>query len=260
MKTILKLSAELLLLSLAALRAPAAEIRSPVVVELFTSEGCSSCPPADTLLTRLEQQQPVAGAEIIALGQHVDYWDHLGWRDSFSSPQFTARQQRYAGAFRKDGAYTPQMVIDGRVEFVGSDARRALSAIAEEARTPKAAVSLSRGPAGTPHQVALQVRVENVPSASAGDATEVLLAITEDGLHSSVSSGENSGRKLIHSAVVRNLRPIGAVAPQQSAAFVAQPVVKLEGGWKRENLRAVVIVQQRNSRRILGAASVSLAE
>ena len=257
MKLILKLFSGLLALSLAFPQAPAAEKRSPVVVELFTSEGCSSCPPADLLLTRLEQQQPVAGAEIVALGQHVDYWDNLGWRDLFSSPLFTARQERYAGAFRKESAYTPQMVIDGRVEFVGSDTRRAVAAINEAARASKATVSLTPHAAG-PRQIALQIRVDDVPALAARDSAEVLLAITEDSLQSNVSSGENSGRKLVHNAVVRDLKSIGPVAPQQSPSCAAQPVVKILGGWKRENLRAVVVVQERNSRRVLGAAQVRL--
>src|SRR5213594_3831029 len=108
----------------AALLMRAAE-RGPVLVELFTSEGCSSCPPADALLARLEKSQPVAEAEIIVLSEHVDYWNRLGWRDPFSSVEFTLRQQRYTEGFRRDGAYTPQMVVDGRVEFVGSDERQA---------------------------------------------------------------------------------------------------------------------------------------
>ena len=99
--------------------------RTPVVVELFTSEGCSSCPPADQLLTKLEAEQPVENAEIIALEQHVDYWDNGSWTDPFSSNSATTRQYDYARALGNGNAYTPQMVVDGRAQFVGSSERQA---------------------------------------------------------------------------------------------------------------------------------------
>src|ERR1700740_3008697 len=103
-----------------------ATARTPVLIELFTSEGCSDCPPADALLEKLDRSQPLRNVEMVVLSEHVDYWDDIGWKDPFSSHEFSIRQSDYAHRFRLDGAYTPQMVVDGDAQFVGSDERRAI--------------------------------------------------------------------------------------------------------------------------------------
>lgn len=231
--------------------------RVPVLVELFTSEGCSSCPPADDLLARLEESQPVAGAEIIALGQHVDYWNRLGWADPFSSAAFSQRQYDYAEAFDRDGVYTPQMIVDGRAEFPGGNQAKARAAIAEAARSPKVNVSLSLLPGETNgDRMTLKVAIEKLPVLNAGDEAEVWLAIAESGLSTSVPRGENAGRTLRHAGVVRQLSVIGSA--RSGTDFSAQPAVAMQQGWRRKHLRAVVFVQERVGRRVLGAASLRL--
>ncbi|TLM94017.1 DUF1223 domain-containing protein [Hymenobacter jeollabukensis] len=222
--------------------------RVPVVVELFTSEGCSSCPAADAALRELETTQPVAGAEIIALGQHVDYWNRLGWHDPFSAPQFTERQRGYARAFNIN-SYTPQAVVNGRAELVGSQRSRLLEAVAQAARQPRATVALA---AAGPGQ--LTVRVRDLP-AGTGAAT-VLLALTETGLASQVGRGENDGRQLRHAAVVRALRPLGPVGAD--GQFAATVPLRLDAGWQRGHLRAVVLVQAAATQHIVGVADLPL--
>ena len=235
---------------------------TPVIVELFTSEGCSSCPPADQLLSRLDKEQSIPGANIIALSQHVDYWNQLGWRDPYSSAQFSARQSSYAEAFGRDGVYTPQMVVDGHLEFVGSDTTKAREAITEAASSPKAKVQIEITPntetreSGT---VQFTVRVEDIPAITAGDTAEVLLVITESDLSSSVARGENAGRNLRHTAVVRQLTTIGSISETKEGSFTAAPVVNILNKWRRDKLRAVVIVQERVSRHVLGAQAIELA-
>ncbi len=220
---------------------------TPVLVELFTSEGCSSCPPADQLLIELDQSQGAGGAEIIALGEHVDYWDHLGWRDRFSSAQFSRRQNDYAARFRLDSVYTPQMVLDGKYEFVGNDAGKVRQALADAGRSRKPSrVALQRE-----GENSLSVRVENAGKAS----PEVLLAITESGLSTKVGGGENGGRTVRHTAVVRRLQLLGKT---KDGSFNTQARLETDAGWRRENLKAVVFVQDAGSREILGAAAVPL--
>jgi len=224
----------------------AARAQTAVVVELFTSEGCSSCPPADLLLTKLANTQPVAGAHVIALSEHVDYWDRLGWRDPFSSLQFSLRQQEYAEALRGSDPYTPEMVIDGVTGFVGSDASRAMQTIANAARAPKTGVSIASAGGR------ISIKIAEVPSPA-----DVLLAITESGLLSNVSAGENQGRRLTHTAVVRSLRVVGKT--RSNEPFTADVVAHPGKSWKPEALRTVVMLQDRSKHRILGAADAALA-
>jgi hypothetical protein len=228
---------------------------TPVLVELFTSEGCSSCPPADALLRTLADTQPIAGAAIIALGQHVDYWDRLGWKDRFSSAALTARQQQYGRSFNIDAIYTPQMVVDGREEFVGSDAGRAHRAIGKALSVPHAVLSIALE-LTAPDRVAVTVTTLDVPDLSRGDHAETVIAVTEDHLRSDVRSGENRGRLLTHAAVVRELRVIRgtAMVPEPSA----RSEVTIAPDWQREQLNVVAFIQERSSRRVLGAAAVPL--
>jgi hypothetical protein len=225
---------------------------APVLVELFTSEGCSSCPPADLLLSRLMRESPIEGVPIVALGFHVDYWDRLGWKDRFSSAAFTERQNQYAAAWKTDRIYTPQAVVDGRFEFVGTDVRRVVSAIAEAGARPHATVAVVGTPGPAP-----AVRIDVTPPAGAAIAGDVLLVIAEDGLASDVKAGENANRRLEHVAVVRRLDKVGQLKSGQpwSAGALA---IKLDREWKPGSLRAVVIVQDPKTREIHGVGQARL--
>ena len=208
----------------------------PILVELFTSEGCSSCPPADRLLVELEKTH-----QVIALSEHVDYWNRLGWRDPFSSAQFSERQLQYA----KDGPYTPEMVVDGRAAFVGNNGPQALAAIADAAKRRKANVAIeTAGPN-------INVKIDGIPAKT---NAEIFLAITETGLSSNVTRGENAGHTLSHTGVVRRLVSIGKT---KESSFAIQSSIPLAKDWNRQNLRAVVFIEDRGTHQILGAAATS---
>jgi hypothetical protein len=233
-----------------ALMGQSLQLRVPVIVELFTSEGCSSCPPADNVLALLERLQPVAGIEVIALGEHVDYWDHLGWKDRFSSPLFTARQQDYGEALHLQSVYTPQIVINGAAEALGSDPEAARSAIERFGRVPiRAAVSMKLAGAD---MVAFEVRQLPVPTKTA----DMFLAVTESGIETAVQQGENAGRRLRHAPVVRTLTTLGQLDTRKNGAYSATARLMLNPAWNRANLRLVLFVEDHTSRRILGAATL----
>jgi hypothetical protein len=232
--------------------------RSVVLAELFTSEGCSSCPPADEVLSQLVHSQPVAGVELLGLGEHVDYWDRLGWRDPFSSALFSSRQSNYdARVFHRNEVYTPQLVIDGRLQRVGSDVDSIRRAIKEAADAPKADVNVTVTPRSD-RELSARVRVEMPASLKFAATVDVLVAVTEDSLVSEVRRGENHGRTLRHSAVVRSLTSIATLQPPERTWAMTAPIAR-EADWTLANLRVIGFLQERESRRIIGAGSAPVA-
>jgi hypothetical protein len=233
---------------------------APIVVELFTSEGCSSCPPADALLAKLDATQPVGGAQIIAIEEHVDYWNYLGWADPFSSGEWTARQQNYETAFRRDGEYTPQMVVGGHYEFVGSRWDLAAKAIGEARQFTTVGVNLERTESKDLGEPRFAVTVGKPAELAAKDTVEVWIAVTESGLASQVSRGENAGRNLRHAPVLRSLQLIGTAEGRgDGASFQREVPVKLRPEWNHGHLSVVVLVQEKKSRHIVGAAAQQVA-
>jgi len=228
----------------------------PVVLELFTSEGCSSCPPADAFLKHLDDTGRVENVEIIAIEEHVDYWDRLGWIDPFSSRDWTERQQQYARSFRHDGVYTPQLIVNGSRELVGSSAREARQNILEAAKMPGADVQLSITSASS-KAVDFSIGVSNTPPESR--SAEVWLAVVERNLSSHVLTGENQGRNLAHAAILRKLTRLKPKQPNVSDPAALKATVSLDPTWKRENLRFVVFLQEPKTLQIFGAAAASFS-
>lgn len=222
-----------------------------VLAELFTSEGCSSCPPADHLLETLLKQQPVRGVHVVALSEHVTYWDHQGWKDPFASEQFTNRQKAYGLGFNLDSIPTPQLVIDGVAEAVGSDERTIRKLLMNAAKTPKPRliVEASLKPDGT-----LTASFSGADMAAFASDAELWWAITEDNLVVDVKRGENASRTLRHSGVVRRLSSGG----EFKAGLIAGLAVPGAASWKHENLRVVAFLQSKKTRRVLAAGFAQL--
>ena len=194
----------------------------------------------------LAQNQPVPQAEIVALALHVDYWNRLGWKDEFSSPLFSQRQEVYGQRFKLASVYTPQMIVDGNWEFTGGNTGKAAETIAEAASAPKAKTELAA------ENGQLKIKIVDLPAH--GRAT-VFLAVAEDNLTSQVGAGENRGKKLEHMAVVRELKAVGLIEPA-ARDFAADLAVPANPVWKKENVRLVVFVQDNASRRILAVGKL----
>jgi hypothetical protein len=178
--------------------AMAADARGVALVELFTSEGCSSCPPADAVLNALAAEARTHRTPVYTLAWHVDYWDSLGWPDPLASPLMTARQQDYARAFGARGLYTPQMIVGGTEELAGADEVHAREAVARELGRATGASLQARVRLGTAGALVVAYDVRGAPP-----GTRVNAALVEDGLVVGVRAGENAGRTLRHDGVVR---------------------------------------------------------
>lgn len=229
--------------------------RTPILIELFTSEGCSSCPPADALLERLDRSQPARGAELIVLSEHVDYWDDIGWKDPYSSHEYSERQSAYASHFGLGSIYTPQMVVDGHIELVGSDERRAAQAIANATKMAKTPVTLSSIRLSD-DTVTLHLETGPLASSAEGGSAEVLIATADDSDESHVSRGENAGRTLTHVAVLRNLVRVGTVT--RTDKFSRDVSTRLNNLDSR-SIRLVAIVQEPMAGRVWGVESTRIS-
>jgi hypothetical protein len=222
----------------------------PVLVELFTSEGCSSCPPADILLQRLDDNQPIPETQLIVLSEHVTYWDQQGWKDPNSSSAFTYRQSVYEGSLGVQEPYTPQFVVDG-----------SQSVSLEKVKSLEEALHKAKGNAKIP------VRISNVTVDPSGSATlhahieadntdkhnaEIYLAVALNHVESQVLRGENSGRHLVHVAVVQQLNKVGKL--QKGKSFAQDVQVKLKANEDPKSIRVVVFAQEPGQGKLIGAA------
>jgi hypothetical protein len=224
---------------------------APVLIELFTAEGCSSCPPADHFLAELDAAQPIPGARLIVLSEHVDYWDQQGWPDPYASKAFTERQVAYERSLRLREPFTPQFIVDGTVDMRLSRREHIAEQLhwaATAAKIPVSIESVSIGGGATP-VISGMVRVEGVT----GDRPcDLYVGIALDHADTQVLRGENRGQHLTHVAVLRDLVRIGAVAP---GAATRQPFsLELRPGLDASALRVVAFVQRPSLGAVLGAA------
>jgi hypothetical protein len=213
--------------------------RGVAVVELFTSQGCSSCPPADVVLSELGKEK--FDGVVVPLAFHVDYWNHIGWTDPFSSPRWSERQRAYAAAMKSTQVYTPQVVINGREQLVGSYGSRVRAEIAKQLKSDARGTVAIRSVRSNGNDVTIEF------DASMTGAADVHVALYENGVTTSVASGENAGRKLTNDFVVRAMKTAPA-----GAKSITLP---LDARWRTQQLGVAVFLQDPKSLAIYGAAA-----
>jgi hypothetical protein len=233
--------------------ADAAKPPVPVLVELFTSEGCSSCPPADELLARLDAQ-PLPGVHAIVLSEHVTYWNQDGWHDPFSLDAMTDRQRQYGSRFNLNDIYTPQAVVDGSAQMVGSDANKVGKAVLQAAAAQKKELTIAGAQWANG---AMQFTVRG----SANPDANLFAALAEDSEQVSVLHGENGGHTLHHVAVVRTIEQLGKASADAKSPMNGKPLtLRLSKDFAKETtpLRLVVFLADRHSGHILAVTEQTI--
>jgi len=229
----------------------ASHARTAVLVELFTSEGCSSCPPADAFLQKLDVQ-PISGEEMIVLSEHVDYWNHIGWKDPYSSHFYSERQSAYARRLGLSDVYTPQIIVDGTSQFVGSDEALADKAFAKALTKPKITMRLTSISISATDVLLAHLETGALQESFGLPMADVYVAVAQNRAESQVAHGENAGRTLTHTAVVRSIVRVGSI--RQGQAFAQDIQIKLDPGTDAHNLRLITFVQEPGQGRVIGAA------
>ena len=226
------------------------QARVPVLVELFTSEGCSDCPPADRLLEERDAKQFVSGAQAIVLSEHVTYWNHLGWRDPFSLDEVDFRQKEYGERFNLESIYTPQAVIDGNAQLVGNNADGVAKAVEHAASTPKKALTIA-----DPHweNGAVSFAVHGAVDSS----SKLVAVLAADGTGPKITRGENAGRTIHHVAVVRAIKEFGSNATDGK-------ILRLPGGNLAHDqgstpIRLVAFLVDKKSGRVTAVSEQTLS-
>jgi hypothetical protein len=222
----------------------------PVLVELFTSEGCSSCPPADALLQKMDSSS-IEGGQLIVLSEHVDYWNHDGWKDPNSSSALTQRQAAYVLELGLPTAYTPQFIVDGTSEVRANDASGADKVFRAAVAAPKVPVHINDVTFDSGNPSILHARI-NADGTSDKHNADVFVAVALDHVESQVLHGENGGRHLTHVAVVTQLVKVGKLP--KGKTFDESIQVKLNPGADPKNIRIVAFVQESGPGKLLGAA------
>lgn len=217
---------------------------TPVVVELFTSEGCSSCPPADALLKAMDSAQPIPGVHLIVLEEHVDYWDDQGWKDPFSSHEITLRQTDYTQRLHVREPYTPEMVVDGMYEFTGNDRVRAAEALKNAMALATVSVRIS-SIAVENGKLRAHIETDQVP-----EKADVMVALVLDHAESQVLRGENGGHHLEHVAVLANLSKVGKT--DKGRPFSKD--ITLGSKSLTQPCRLIAFLQESGQGKIVGAA------
>jgi hypothetical protein len=228
-----------------------AKTPTSVLIELFTSEGCSSCPPADVLLKRLDASQPITGAQLIVLSEHVTYWDHDGWKDPNSSEALTERQNSYERVLGESTAFTPQLIVDGTQQMRAGNPQQVEETLRKAASIPKVLVRIGDVTVDATNPNVLRAHIEADASSEKHNA-DVYAAVALDRVESQVLRGENGGKHLVHVAVVQGLTRVGKLS--KGKPFAQDVQLKLKPGTDPKNIRIVALVQESGQGKVLGAA------